>query len=119
MLNFVEFYIFLMLIPIWAYFRGKNMSDYKDFKHPKIPRKISWLFFVRYNRGRIPLNVAITQICSLLYIFSSFLILVYYIITKNYMISIFCLSCCFCLYLFVSVIDALYAAICDFTLRKK
>lgn len=95
------------------------MSSYKDFKHLKIPRKISWLFFVQYNHGKIPLNVAITQISSLLYIIFSFFILGYYIITKADIIYYLGLGYGFGVYLFIEVINTLYVVICNLVLRKK
>jgi len=119
MLNFLEFYVFLMLIPICVYFSGKRMCDDKDFKYLKIPRKISWLFFVRYNRGRIPLNVAIFQICSLLYMVFSFFILGYYIVTRSDIIFYLGLGYGFGVYLFISVINTIYTVICALVLGKR
>lgn len=108
-----------MLIPVYAYFSGKRMSDYKDFKYLKIPRKISWLFFVRFNRGRIPLNVAIFQICSMLYMVYSFFIIVFYIVTRSDIIFYLGLGYGFGVYLFISVINTLYGVICELVLGKR
>ena len=119
MLNFIQFYVFLVLIPVYAYFSGKRMSDYKDFKYLKIPRKISWLFFVRFNRGKIPLNVAICQVCSLLYMIFSFFMLGYYIVARSDIIFYLGLGYGFGVHLFISVLNALYTAICDLVLGKK
>lgn len=108
-----------MLIPVYDYFSGKRMSDYKNFKYVQIPRKISWLFFVQYNRGRIPMNVVICQVCSLLYMIFSFFMLGYYMIVRSDVIFYLGLGYGFGVYLFISVLNALYTAICDLALGKK
>jgi len=118
-LNFFQFYVFLVLIPVCAYFSGKRMSDYKDFKYVLIPRRIGWLFFVRYNRGRIPLNVAICQVCSLLYMIFSIFMLGYYIVARSYIIFYLSLGYGFVVYLFISLINTLYTVICDLVLGKR
>ena len=113
----LEVLFFPLMIPICAYFSGKGMSHYKDFIYLNIPKKISWIFFVRYDHGRIPLSIAICQITSLLYMFFAFIIFACSVIAGVDMIYYIYIG--FGPYLLISLIDTLYSVICHLVLSKK